>query len=278
MPEIVRLEKAPHEPLTSFSGQRVGEVVGTVALPIRDHLNAATTSSLLFSNFGWLHEQGQTVHFQLMRGNALPFQRNECINRMQGDWILFVDDDMVWDPKAIEQLVKLREEHDFDMLGGLCFRRAAPYQPTLYMRERPNDGYYNFLESWREGEIVEVDATGMAFVVIHKRVFEMMIGGPMPPYELRRQMGGPPPNIFRWDGTLGEDLRFCQEAKAAGVRIYVATGIEVGHMAEVEIRHRDFLAQLAQRDQATYLARVGVNDAMGLPTLAPEEAKERLGW
>ena len=100
----------------------------------------------------------------------------------------------------------------------------------------------------------------------------------MPPYEHRMREGGPPPNFFRWEGLMGEDIRFCQEAKAAGARIWVHTGIKIGHMSEVQITHADFLAQLARRTIPSYEAHKKVNDAMGLPTMTPGEAKERLGW
>jgi len=257
--------------------RREGEPIGSIVIPTRDHINAATMTSVVMSDFRWLPE-GTTVDHNIIQGSILTSQRNEGIQRMRGDWILFIDDDMVWHPDAIGKLVAAREEHDLDMIGGLCFRRSEPYAPTLYMRENPTGGGYNFLERWDPDQIVEVDATGAAFLLIHKRVFEMIAGGPMPPHEHRVREGGPPPNFFRWEGTLGEDLRFCQDAKAAGARIWVHTGIEIGHVAERTITHRDFLFQLAERDEATYNARKELNDRMGLPTMTPEEVKASLGW
>lgn len=277
MPEVVRLEKQPQPPMELFSMRRDGEPIGTIVIPTRDHMNAATVTSLVMTDFRWL-PKGTTVDHNIVQGSILTSQRNEGIQRMRGDWILYIDDDMVWSPDAVGRLVEAREEHDLDILGGLCFRRSEPYAPTLYMRESPTSGGYNFLERWAEDEIVEVDATGAAFLLIHKRVFEMIAGGPMPPYEHRVREGGPPPNYFRWEGTLGEDLRFCQDAKAAGARIWVHTGIPIGHVTERTIGHRDFLQQLALRDEATWQARKELNDSMGLPTLSPEEVRAKLGW
>jgi hypothetical protein len=278
LPEIVRLESNPSTGvMQAFAARHQGIPIGSVALPVRDHVNAATVTSLIMSDFSWV-PKGKTVSFNIIQGSVLTQQRNECVNRMQGDWLLFIDDDMVWQPDAIERLITIREENDLDMVGGLCFRRAEPYQPTLFMRERPDEGLYNFLETWPENDVVEVDATGMAFMLIHQRVFEMIADGPMPPYEIRREMGGPPPNFFRWEGVLGEDLRFCRDAKAAGAKIWVATGIEIGHISEITVGHREFLTSIARRDSAALIARREINDRMGLPTMTPEEAKERLGW
>jgi Glycosyl transferase family 2 len=279
VPEIVRLEKNPGEPLIALTTTRPGDPIGTIGIPSRDHINAQTASSLMTTDMRFAIEAGRGVpKIEMILGNVLPWQRNEIINRMEGDWILFIDDDMVWRPDTVARLVATQQENDFDIVGALCFRRAFPFQPTMYMREQPDEGLYNFREKWAEGEIVEVDATGMAFCLIHKRVFEMLIEGPIPPFEDRRRIGGPPPNFFHWYGSMGEDLRFCQEAKAKGARIFVDTSIEVGHISEVTIGRDDFLSALARRDTASFLERKRLNDEMGLSTMSPSEARERLGW
>ena len=276
MPEVVRLEEQPQPNMELYTMRRDGEALGTICVPTRDHINAATVTALIMTDFRWV-PPGFTVEHVIVQGSILTSQRNEAVQRMRGDWLMFIDDDMVWQPDAVQKIVEAREEHDLDMLGGLCFRRAEPYQPTLFMRERADGGAYNFLETWPADEIVEVDATGCAFLLIHKRVFEMIAGGEMPPHEYRVREGGPPPNFFRWEGTMGEDLRFCQDAKAAGARIWVHTGVEIGHVTEIKVGHRDFLMQVLQRDEATYEARKKLNDDMGLPTLTRAEALERLG-
>jgi hypothetical protein len=202
---------------------------------------------------------------------------------MRGKYLIFVDDDMVWQPDAIGRLVASYHELLTDdpflapfMLGGLCFRRSQPYQPTLYMRESPTDGPYNFLEDWSDG-YVEVDATGCAFLLIPVEVFEAIAGTAMPSFEQREKLGGLP-SFFRWERKYGEDIQFCQDAKAAGVRIFVDTRIEVGHIAEVEIKHEHFLRELATRSPVKYAERLMVNKRMGLPTISPQKARERLGW
>jgi hypothetical protein len=247
---------------------------GTLAIPCRDHVNAATVTSLLMTDYSWL-PPGVSVNRLILQGGILTMQRNEAVQRMEGDWLLFIDDDMVFEPGDIGRLVATREQYDLDIVGGLCFRRSAPHQPTLYMREGPESGGYNFLEDW-DDDIVEVDATGLAFAIIHKRVFESIAGTEMPPLDVR--VGGRPPSFFRWGSTFGEDLAFCQDAKAAGCSIWVDTRIEIGHVAERIITKRDYWAQIAVRSPGDEYMRREVNDKMGLPTLGWEQAKEKLGW
>lgn len=270
MPRIVN--DGPGPSLDVYTMQSEGEDIGTIAIPVRDHLNAATATSLVMTDFSWLGP-GETVQRLIVQGSILTLQRNECIQRMKGDWLLFIDDDMIWDPDAVKQLIQTRDEHDFDILGGLCFRRSPPHEPTIYLREGPTWGSYNYLERW-DDDIVEVDATGMAFAVVHKRVFERIADTEMPPYEARQDMV--PPSFFRWEGALGEDLRFCQDAKASGSRIWVDTRLEIGHIGEHVIGRRQFLTSLAFRGYEELGRRQALNDRMNLTTVLPEDAMKEL--
>lgn len=247
--------------------------MGTVALPVRDQIATGTAVSLLQCDWGAC---GPVRRF-IIQGGILPLQRNECVQRMQGEWLVFIDDDMVFHRHALRDLINswYALADPMAMVGGLCFRRSSPYQPTLYMREQPTSGLYRYLEYWEKG-MVEVDATGCAFLLIPKAVFEAIAGIPMPPYEERMKMTRPP-EFFRWTGTMGEDLRFCQDAKAAGARIFVDTRIEIGHVAEAVITEKEFLGAMAERPPSVEAEAAQLNAAMGLPTITSREARERLG-
>lgn len=253
---------------------------GTIAIPVRDHLNAATVQSLVYAAFALPKAlpQAVIVDMSIIQGSVLTLQRNEAVHLFRGDWLMFIDDDMVFTPHDILQLLEDMDEHDLDIVGGLCFRRTEPHQPTLYMRESPTAGRYSFLERW-DSDLVEVDATGMAFVVIRKRVFEKIAaahGETFPSFEERQATD--PPEYFRWYGRIGEDLRFCQDAKDAGCRIFVDTRVKIGHVGEINIGHRQFLEQLAMRPQDVVDARRIANSQMELPTVTREEARHELGW
>lgn len=274
MPKQIRV-KDPTAPVLdvyrSSSGR--GETVGTIAMCTRDRIHAATAISWLQTDYGFLGPD-ENVARLIVQGHVLTLQRNECIQRMQGDWIIFIDDDMVWQPGAIRRLVESARTWDADMVGGLCFQRGDPYQPTLYMRERPTDGSYVFMEDWPEDTMVEVDATGMAFVLITKRLLER-IAGEFPPYEERVRRK--PPAYFRWDeGGFGEDLTFCQNAKQAGGRIFVDTSIKIGHVGEIIITEDTFYGAVAQRPDEITEKRRELLDGMGLGTLDRETALARL--
>lgn len=216
------------------------------------------------------------VDLVVLKGSVLAYQRNALLQRMRGDWLLFIDDDMQWEPDALAQLLEtkaaLEEQGIFpDVLGALCFRRAAPYQPTIYVQ---TENGYAFLESW-DTDVVDIDATGMAFALVTKQGIERMIQGPMPPYEDRIQMDGVP-DIFKWYGQLGEDLRFCQDVKAAGGRVMVDTRIQIRHIGEKAFGMDDYLMSMWMRSEDEVALAAERNATMKLPTLLPEEAKRQL--
>jgi hypothetical protein len=275
MPKIIRLEEAPTDAgSTAYTTRSEGEPIGTIAIVTRDHLTAAAAMSLLMVDFSWV-PKGQNVQRTIITGGILTMQRNEAVQRMQGDWLLFIDDDMVFEPDAVKQLVAVQREYDLDIVGGLCFRRQPPHQPTLYMREGPTSGGYNFLERWDDGP-VEVDATGLAFCLITRRAFETIAGSPMPSFDERASTR--PPSFFGWNNILGEDLQFCQDAKKHGLKIWVDTRIEIGHVSEFTVDKTWFWKEVAAREPDIEAKRLEMNAKMGLPTLTAEEAKEKLGW
>jgi len=248
-------------------------------MAVRDHINAATAMSLHTTDWRFVGSE-HAMDRVFLQGSVLPLQRNEGIKQMRGHFVIFIDDDMVWPSDAVEKLVDafFELDHSFDepiIVGGLCFRRTPPYQPTLYMREQPTDGGYRFMEKW-EDDIVEVDATGCAFLLVPKTALEAFAGTEMPPYEDRLRM--PPPNFFRWEGRMGEDIRFCQDFKAKGGRIFVDTRIKIGHVSEVAITEQHYLEQIANRHPVDEERSKTLNKKWGLPTLTAKEARRKLGW
>lgn len=274
MPKTIRVADPTAPEIQIYRAQREGNTIGTIAMCTRDKISAGTAISWIMSDRQSFLGEGENIGQFIIQGHVLTLQRNECIRNMDGDWIIFIDDDMTWQPDAIRRLVETQRKFDLDMVGGLCFQRGEPYQPTLYMREQPTEGNYVFLEDWERDSVVEVDATGMAFVLITKRLLER-IAGEFPDRNTRSK--GRPPSYFRWDEKgFGEDMTFCQDAKKAGARIFVDTSIKTGHIGEHTITEATFLRELAERPvEATELRRA-INDKMGFVTVEAARAREML--
>jgi hypothetical protein len=258
--------------------------VGTIAMVTRDNIAAQTAISWLMTDYSFLGP-GEYVKKYIIQGNVLVFQRNETIGRMQGDWILLIDSDMMWQPGDIKTLVETQKKFDLDIVSGLCFQRGDPYQPTMYisaekalLKEGVTWSGYTFLEEWEEDAAVEVDATGMAFCLIHTRVFDRILrkwtGEGWPPFEQREKMVPPP--FFLWDGEVGEDFRFCREAKASGSRIFVDTSVKIGHIGQQIITEETFLREIAFRKDHEQAFREHQLDSIGHKAMTRERALEKL--
>ena len=274
MPKTLRVSDPTAPEITIYRAPAGEKTVGTIAMCTRDKISAGTVISWLLADRYSFVEPDENVAQFIIQGHVLTLQRNECIRAMDGDWIVFIDDDMTFQSDAIKKLVETQRKFDLDMVGGLCFQRGAPHQPTLYMRESPTEGNYVFLEDWKEDDVVEVDATGMAFVLITKRLLEA-IAGEFPDRSTRAN--GRPPSYFRWDERgFGEDMTFCQDVKKAGGRIFVDTSIKIGHISETIVTEEHFLRELIERPKEGLEHRLKVNEMMGLPTATPDQARERL--
>ena len=252
--------------------------VGTVAMVTRDSVAAQTAISWLMDDRSYIGPNEYNMRY-IVQGNVLVHQRNECIAKMDGDWILFIDSDMSFQPGAISALVETQKKFDLDIVGGLCFQRTPPYQPTMYVRAANAEHGYTFLEDYDEDAAVEVDATGMAFVLIHKRVFDRVLrhktGEGFPDLEQRRSMRPPP--FFRWEGEYGEVFMFCREAKAAGCRIFVDTSIKIGHVGLTTVTEETFLREIAFRKPDEQAFRTEQLATVGHKTITPEDARRKLG-
>lgn len=255
------------------------EAVGTIAVVTRDMVSAPTAISMMGIDgaIGRFAEPNQYVKKFIIVGQILTFQRNQCLHAMEGDWILFIDADMVWQPEDIATLVETQKKFDLDIIGGLCFQRLPPYQPTLY-KKVPDEDAYTFLEQWPDDSALEVDATGMAFCLIHKRVLDRITQKygdfEYPGFE-ERQKYRPVP-FFRWDGFWGEDFQFCREATASGSRVFVDTSVKVTHMGYVPIDENTFYHEIAHRPPATEAFRESVLSAFDSHALTREAATLKL--
>lgn len=194
--------------------------VVAVCMPMARGPHPDTLRSLL----GLRGEIGPFEFYDLV-GFQVDIARNQITSAVLANpavtHLMWIDDDMVFDPAAVKRLLDL----DLPIVGGLCYGRRHPYMPILiYFTERGHSFRYDFPE-----DVIEVDATGAAFLLVKREVFA--------------KVGQDP---WRTQG-VGEDISFCMRARAAGFPIKVDTREKIGHVAEVTMygpsamRNRDFI-------------------------------------
>ena len=101
------------------------------------------------------------------------------------EWLFMVDADMGFEPVALYQLLSLADPVNRPIVGGLCFAQREAFddgsngfrcvpRPTIFDWIQHDDGHWRFTgrSHFPVNSLVECAATGGAFIVIHRSVFE----------------------------------------------------------------------------------------------------------
>lgn len=128
-------------------------------------------------------------------------------------FLMFIDSDMVFNGQSLMRLMQRACDPNISIIGGLAFKRNAPFEPCI-MNRRKNKWKYCQIPD--PPGLYELDAIGMAFTLIKTEVFK----------HLKK------PWFYPDKEGLREDLNFCFDAKKAGYRVFVDSTIQVGHLGE----------------------------------------------
>lgn len=173
-------------------------------------------------------------------GDSISSARNLAVEGfLQGkaEWLLWVDSDMGFPPDSLEVLMASVDKDTRPIVGGLCFvaqekssdgmngQRIVP-KPTIYHYVEP--GQFHPVAAYPTNRLVQCAATGSAFILIHRRVFETL--------ESDWYNRIPNPN----GKLMGEDVSFCVRAQAAGFPVWVNTGCKTTHQKTWWVSDSDF--------------------------------------
>ena len=180
--------------------------------------------------------------------DGLIAARNDVVSAFldsESQWLLWVDSDMGFEPDAAYRLLANADEKDRPIVGGLCFvNREFAHDgmfgfrtralPTIYDYRTDDKGVLRFISAplYPVNGMVTCRATGSAFVLIHRSVFERIRDA----------------NIGAWydrvpanDGRmLGEDVSFCVRAGKLGIPIHVHTGVRTTHYKHIWLGETDY--------------------------------------
>lgn len=134
--------------------------------------------------------------------------------------ILFIDDDMAFDPNAMVELIK----HDLDIVGGFYLMRKYPHQPLLFDQFNPEDNSVRWMDISDDAHgVIEVVSTGLGFCLFKLHVFE----------ELERpyvRLGE-----YQKDSWC-DDIGLFNRLREKGFKIHVDLDITVAHIGNMTIR------------------------------------------
>jgi hypothetical protein len=159
------------------------------------------------------------------------------LDKSDADWLIQIDSDMVFDPDYLVKLWQSGHQSESPIVAGHCYALTAERGPTPTMWTTTNDPESPVplvpFEGYPFDRLVPVEATGAAFLMVHRSVFE----------KLRQVLPDHPYPWFEeayWGREpVGEDLTFCLRARKAGFPIFVDTRLDVGHSKTVTV-NRDW--------------------------------------
>ena len=203
----------------------------------------------------------------LSKVDGIAAARNEICRQFLAagdcDWLWMVDRDMGFRPDALHRLLSAADPVKRPIVGALCFAAWAGEQdgmhgwrvdpvPTIYRwrDDLPGGRGLATLNLYPVDMVIQVDATGAAFLLIHRTVLETLGAGWFTPST---------------DPAMGEDFSFCVRAGQAGFPLHVHTGVKTTHAKMMWLSELDYWRQ--------YNAPPATADtAVIVPEMRPEHA------
>ena len=195
-----------------------------IAVPCMDSVPSHFAQSLATLN----KVEECAVAFQM--GSLIYNSRNHLATaavKMEADYILWLDSDMVFPSDTLERLWKDRDKGD--IVTGIYYRRVEPYKPVLYSRLDIDDNgcQWENCEDIKD-EIFEVEGCGFGCVLTPTNVF----------IDVMNRFG----NMFAPINGVGEDLSFCWRAKQCGYNIIADPSIPLGHVGHYVVDRKFYEA------------------------------------
>jgi len=166
--------------------------------------------------------------------NSLVYQARDSIAdaflKSGHDALVMIDSDMTFHHEAVDRLAAF----DKPFVTAKAFKRVPPYQPCFYTKvdRNPETGRAELQVpiQYQTNSLLEIEGAGMACVFIKREVFDNIEA----PY-------------FDPQPGLGEDLTFCYKVKQAGIPMYCDTGMQFGHVGNMEFGEEHFIQFLKQK-------------------------------
>jgi glycosyltransferase involved in cell wall biosynthesis len=174
-------------------------MAGTIVYCSREDQIYPTFSACL-ARLAQQHPDAKLVQ---MISNDIADARNKAVLQAEGDWVWFIDTDMLFAPETLTRLLS----HRVDVVQVLCLKRHPPHEPILWEHDPvvPNRTPIG------APRLVEVQCLGAGGTLYRRTVFESITG----PW---------------FEGILGtEDTNFATKIRAAGFTMYVDLTTPVGH-------------------------------------------------
>jgi GT2 family glycosyltransferase len=225
-------------------------------------------------------------YYRLISGVNVAGPRNAVAQTFldypgQPEWLFMVDADMSWTPQDFYRLLDLADPVHRPIVGGVCvgMEQVGPecseYSTLLTVFSvDPVKGPMRW-DTVPDDSLIKCDATGAAFLLVHRSVFEKLKAE-----DPDRYFWAFEEQEFVWgDGDrapMGEDTTFCLRAMLAGFPCHVHSAIQPKHYKGPLALDLDHHRQNQQISKTTVI--VPVKGRLDLTSRLLNELKDQGGW
>lgn len=185
-----------------------------IAIPAMNQVPTQFAASLAILQ----RPEDTVVGFQM--GSLIYHARNNLAKaavETGAEYVLWLDSDMTFEPDTLVKLLEDHKQGKGDIIGGLYFKRVAPFTPVVYKVLDIGETETSYqIQTDIPDEPFEAEACGFGCVLTPVKVLKDVM-----------DKFGAPFNPIR--GT-GEDLCFCWRARQCGYKIVIDPSIECGHV------------------------------------------------
>jgi hypothetical protein len=197
-----------------------------------------TIGQLPFFGFIQIFTQGWPLaRLEYTRNDIARCKFGEFLVNSNYTHLLMLDSDHVHPADIVPRLARWFRAYpdEVQVLGGLNFRRGAPYDPCAFVD--PGDGSFRRMAQWSPGAI-EVDALGSGSMMIARSVFEALPQVPGKPW-----FGYDYSDLSGWPGT---DMWFSKRCHEAGIALWCDTTTTSPHVGDMMIDESNYRAWLKE--------------------------------
>lgn len=131
-------------------------------------------SQMVAYNREYLLDSHERIFYTRATTSFHVLARNMLAQTMQGDWLLMLDCDHVFEPDLAARLVMRMKRWNIDVLTGLYLYKEPPHTPVLF-RGNEAEGIFR-ITGWDEHvQLLKVDSAGAGCLLVRRRVFERMV-------------------------------------------------------------------------------------------------------
>lgn len=175
----------------------------------------------------WQAKGDYDIYISFPNGKPIESNRNQIVKDFLAsdcEWLVQIDDDIVPPVNYLDLVL-----YNKDIISGVCFAYRQDALVPLMLKKNEKDGLWTNMDVNPEEGLIEVDSMGTGAIITHRRVFN------------EAMQKHPFQSVWNEDGTRkkGQDLYFCEKAKAQGFGVWCHLQYKCSHIVEMDLAEVD---------------------------------------